>query len=171
MEDGGVVEHHLCNPREHNFGRCPRGPRLSAPASPSGSASPHGRLRRRPGAQSSLALSPLWGLYPGVPLRLTPARPLRPLLTARPPRSSGGAGPAVLFPAFLRWACGGSSGLVGVWGLTCCPCRLWLFSGDVPRGCSTLISLPLPSPWLVPRTVSILECSCMCLVRVCLPAT
>ncbi len=65
---------------------------------------------------------------------------------------------------------GGSSGLLCVCGLSCFPFRLWLFSGAVPQGCSTLLLLPLPSPWLTPRAGSILVCSCTCLLRVCLPA-
>ncbi len=52
--------------------------------------------------------------------------------------------------------------------LSCCPFRLWLLSGAVARGCSTLLLLPLPSPWLTPRAGCILVCSCTCLVRVCL---
>ncbi len=104
------------------------------------------------------------------PLAPYPGSPPRPLLTARPPPSWGGAGPAVPLPVLLRWACGGSSGLLSVCGLSCCPFRLWLFSGAVPRGCSTLLILPLPSPWLTPRAGSILLCSCTCLLRVWLPA-
>jgi hypothetical protein len=110
------------------------------------------------GALSRSALAP----YPGSPPR--------PFLTARPPPSRGGAGPAVPLPVLLRWACGGSSGLLCVCGLSCCQFRLWLFSGAVPRGCSTLLLLPLPSPWLTPRAGSILVCSCTCLLRVCFPA-
>ncbi len=63
----------------------------------------------------------------------------------------------------------GSSGLLCLCGLSWCPFRLWLFFGAVPPGCSTLLFLPLPSPWLAPRAGSILMCSCTCLVRVCLP--
>jgi len=76
----------------------------------------------------------------------------------------------VLIPALLLCACGGSAGLLCLCGLSLCPFRLWLFSGAGPPGCSTLLLLPLPSPWLAPRAGSILMCSCTCLVRVCLPA-
>jgi hypothetical protein len=114
----------------------PSWPTAVCPCGLSGSASPHGCLRGGPGVRSSLALSSLPGLCPTAPWRLTPAPPPRPLLTARPPPSRGGAGPAMLIPALLRWACGGSSGLLCLCGLSCCPFRLWLFSGAVPRGCS-----------------------------------
>ncbi len=76
----------------------------------------------------------------------------------------------MLILALLRWACEGSSGLLCLCGLSWCLFRLWLFSGAVPPGCSTLLLLPLPSPWVAPRAGSILMCSCTCLVRVCLPA-
>ncbi len=144
----------------------PRGPRLSIPASPSGCGPPQppSQGARGPVLFSVVPPSGAFSLSALAPY------PLRPLLTARPPLSQGGTGPAVLFRAFLWLVCGASSRLLCACGLSRCPCPLWLFSGAVPRGCSTLISLPLPSPWLVPRDVSILVCSCMCLVRVCLPA-
>jgi hypothetical protein len=68
--------------------------------------------------------------------------------------------------AFLRWACGGV-----IWAALCVgPVLLSVSPGAVPRGCSTLLLLLLPSPWLVPRAGSIVVCSCTCLMRVCLRA-
>ncbi len=70
------------------------------------------------GARASSPLyrcPPFRGFVPQRPGAL-PRLPPRPLLTARPPPSRGGAGPAVLLPAVVRWACGGSSGLLCVCG-------------------------------------------------------
>jgi hypothetical protein len=136
----------------------PSWPTAVCPCGPSGSASPHGRLRGGARGSGPLAVPPSWALSHSA-LAPYPGSPPPPLLTARPPPSRGGAGPAMLLPALLRWACGGSSGLLCVCGLSCCPFRLWLFSGAVPRGCSTLLLVPLPPHWLAPRAGSILVCS------------
>jgi hypothetical protein len=56
-------------------GRCPRGPRLSAPADPLALRPPTAAFGG-PRGSSSLALSPLPGLCPTAPWRLTPAPPL-----------------------------------------------------------------------------------------------
>jgi hypothetical protein len=89
---------------------------------PLGSASARGRRRRGLGSPVPSSVVPPSGALSGSALAPYPGSPPHPLLTACPPPSRGGAGPAVLFPAFLRWACGGSSGLLCVFGLSCCPC-------------------------------------------------
>ncbi len=143
----------------------PPWPTAVCPCGPSGSASPHGRLRRGPGGPVLFSAVPPSGALSHSALAPYPGSPTRPFLTDRPPPSWGGAGPAVPLPVLLRLGCGASSGLLCVCGLSCCPCRLWLFSGAVHRGCSTLLFLPLPSPWLTPRAGSILVCSCTCLLQ------
>ena len=78
----------------------------------------------------------------------------------------------MLIPALLLCACGPrgvSWAALSVWSVIVSVSSLVVLWGRSP-GCSTLLLLPLPSPWLAPRAGSIVMCSCTCLVRVCLPA-
>jgi hypothetical protein len=88
----------------------PSWPTAVCPCGPSGSASPHGRLRRGPGGPVLFSAVPPPGGLSHSALAPYSGSPPRPLLTACRPPSRGGAGPAVLLPALLRWACGGHLG-------------------------------------------------------------
>jgi hypothetical protein len=87
-------------------GRCPRGPRLSAPCGSSGSASPHDRLGG-PGGPVLFSAVPPSGALSHSALAPYPGFPPSSVADGPPASVTGGAGPAVLLPALLRWALGG----------------------------------------------------------------
>jgi hypothetical protein len=147
-------------------GRCPLWPTAVCPCVTLSSwlcVPPQAAFAGDLGVRSSLALSHLRGFHPRAPPGALPRLPPSTVADGLPASVTGGSEPGRSLSGLLVVGVWGSSGLLCACGLSCCPCRLWLFLGAVPRGCSTLISLLLPSPWLMPRDVSIIVCSCMVL--------
>ncbi len=135
---------------------CPRGPRLSAPASPSGSAFPHGRLRMWPRGPVLFSVVPPWALFLHAP-------------APYPGSSSAGDGP----PASVTGGSGAGrapSGLlaVGVWGdhLGCSVCVV-CHVGRVVFGCSLGRSSGLLNPTLTSAALPLARaqgCVCPCVL-------
>jgi hypothetical protein len=139
----------------------PSWPTAVRPCGPSGFASPHSRLRGGAGGPVLFSAVPPPGALSLAPY---PGSAPRPLLTARPPPSWGGAGPAVLLPALLRWACGGSSGLLCVWPVmlfASCLVVVWGRSPGLLNPILTAGAFPLARAqgWVYPCVLMHVSCA------------
>ncbi len=123
----------------------PSWPTAVCPCGPSGSASPHGRLRGGPGGPVLFSAVPPSGALSHSALAPYPGSPPRPLLTACPPLSRVGAGPAVLLPAYC---CGRVGGHLGC--SVCVACRVVVSSLVVLWGGSPGLLNPTLTPAAFP---------------------